>query len=494
MNELLLTLQEPWAIRALITSSMVGIMCGALGCFIVLRNMSLIGDALSHAILPGIFVAFLIFGYSTIGFFIGSTLAGLLSALFISWIQQNVNTKNDAAIGIIFTSMFAIGIIGISWLNQSQGVHLDLKDFLFGNILGISNEDIYLTIGVTLYTMLSIIIFYRYLFITTFQATIADTMGISVKTIHYYLMLLLSFAVVASLRSVGVILVVAMLITPAATALLVSNELKKVIIISSLIGLVSAVSGLILSIVFMTAPGPAMTLMATFFYFLAVIFAPEKGLLFKFLRNQKERRKIIREDILKAIFKSGSNPISDESIRMKLGISKWNFKMEMNDLRKKKFIRPENKATISELSERGKLMAEKLVRAHRIWETYQVDQMGLENHQIHNDAERMEHKLSSDIIDQIDKELGFPVNDPHGSPIPQIQIEFLNQIPLGKEFKILKEQSSESIESILWDLGISHSDTFRIGKKRKNSITVELGQKRINVPFKWASSILVEKK
>ena len=142
-----------WAIRALVASSMVGLMCGILGCFIVLRNMSLIGDALSHAVLPGIFFAFLIVGYSTIGFFIGSTIAGLITAIAISWIQQNVKTKNDAAIGIIFTAMFSIGVMGISWLNQSEGVHLDLKDFLFGNVLGISNEDIYLTFGIALYTI-----------------------------------------------------------------------------------------------------------------------------------------------------------------------------------------------------------------------------------------------------------------------------------------------------------------------------------------------------
>ena len=116
MEEFISLFNEPWVIRALLTSSMVGILCGTLGCFIVLRNMSLIGDALSHAILPGIFVAFVLVGYSTIGFFIGSTIAGLLTAIAITWIQTNVKTKNDAAIGIIFTAMFSIGVIGISKL------------------------------------------------------------------------------------------------------------------------------------------------------------------------------------------------------------------------------------------------------------------------------------------------------------------------------------------------------------------------------------------
>ena len=167
-------------------------MYGVLGSFIVLRNMSLIGDALSHAILPGVFIAFLVFGYSPISFFMGSVLAGLITAVLITWIQQNIKTKNDAAIGIVFTLMFAIGVIGISWLNNAEGVHLDLKDFLIGSIMAISNQDIWLTIIVTLYTIGSVIFFYRYLFITTFQPVIASTMGVSTKMVHYFLMLLLS--------------------------------------------------------------------------------------------------------------------------------------------------------------------------------------------------------------------------------------------------------------------------------------------------------------
>ena len=250
---------------------MVGIMCGALGAFIVLRNMSLIGDALAHAILPGIVVAFVLVGYSTIGFFVGSVIAGLLTAVGITWIQHNVKTKNDAAIGIVFTAMFSIGVMGISWISRNEGVHLDLKDFLFGNVLGVSNEDLYLTGIVAIYVIISLIVFYRYLFATTFQPIIAETMGISVKVIHYYLMLLLSFAVVASLRTVGVILVVAMLITPASTALLLTDRLNKVIPLAALIGLISAVLGLLLAIIFETTPGPAMAVTATALYLITCL-------------------------------------------------------------------------------------------------------------------------------------------------------------------------------------------------------------------------------
>ncbi len=417
MTEFLNMLSSEWALRALLACSLVGLMCGILGCFIVLRNMSLIGDALSHAVLPGIFFSFLLVGYSTIGFFIGSTIAGLVSALAISWIQQNVKTKNDAAIGIIFTAMFSIGVMGISWLNQNEGVHLDLKDFLFGNVMGISNEDIFLTFGVTIYTLVCVVLLYRYLFITTFQPTIAETMGISAKAVHYFLMLLLSFAIVASLRTVGVILVVAMLITPAATALLLSERLKFVLVISAILGILSSVSGLFVAIIFDTTPGPAMTLCATVFYFLAVIFSPSQGLLFKFNQNRVERKRILREDILRQVIKlnnKGGMGVDDLSARLGLSIEKI-----------RKYVIVMSRSTLLDynndkiiLTEEGIAKAEQLVRAHRLWETYQVNKMGLNSDQIHNEADKIEHFLSDELLDEIDKELGFPTRDPHDSPIP----------------------------------------------------------------------------
>jgi len=409
-----------WAIRAIIASSLVGIMCGALGCFLVLRNMSLIGDALSHAILPGIFFSYLLVGYSTLGFFFGSTLAGLLTAVAITWVQSNVKTKNDAAIGIIFTAMFSIGVMGISWLNQSQGTHLDLKDFLFGNVLGISTEDIILTLIVTVYTILSIVVFYRYLFITTFQPTIATSMGFSTKLLHYFFMLLLSVAVVSSLRTVGVILVVAMLITPAATALLLSNKLKVVLVLSSLIGMFSAVLGLIISIWFQTTPGPAMTLSATGFYIIAVIFSPNKGLLLRWVTKRQQLKRIIKEDILRQVIKKDAKVgVSTNEVKKRLALSNSQIAKGVGSLIGLGLLQKNKKQL--KLSKKGLKSANKLVRAHRLWETYQVEKMGLDAELIHDEADYLEHYLSEELLEELEKDLGYPQNDPHGSPIPPRQ-------------------------------------------------------------------------
>ena len=235
--------QYDYAIRALQASALVGLMCGILGCFIFLRNMALVGDALSHAILPGVVVGFLIAGQSVLAFFTGSVIAGLIAAFLITYIQTNVKSKEDAAIGVVFSTMFSLGVIGISILTRQEGVHLDLKDFLFGNVLAITPQDLWLTSLVALFVVFSSITLYRYLFISTFDPTLAKAMGVNTKVIHYFLMLLLSFTVVACMQSVGVILVVGMLIMPASTAYTLTKRLPFMLMISAGIGVTCTISG-----------------------------------------------------------------------------------------------------------------------------------------------------------------------------------------------------------------------------------------------------------
>lgn len=408
---------EAYEIRALLAASLVGITCGLLGCFIVLRNMALIGDAISHAILPGVVAGFVIAGYNVLAFFAGAVVAGFVAAVLITWLQRNVKTKEDSAIGIIFTVMFAIGVMGISLVNR-KGVHLDLKDFLFGTILGVSDQDLWLSGVIAAFVVLCVIVFYRYFFMTTFQPVIARTLGISAKTMHYFLMLLLSFAIVASLQSVGVILVVAMLIIPASTAYLLTSRLRTMLVISALVGLVSAVVGLIAAILLNTTPGPAMTVMAGMIYAITIVMAPEKGLLVNSIRKRSRRRKIMQEDVLKQLFKlddKSAVPTSSLLGRLPFGGSK--LSRALSALRSSKLITQENGAV--QLTQEGKLAALKLIRAHRLWETYLVERFNFTPEQIHEQAEKYEHLLPEQLLDEIDKSLGHPELDPHGSPIPK---------------------------------------------------------------------------
>jgi ABC-type Mn2+/Zn2+ transport system permease subunit/Mn-dependent DtxR family transcriptional regulator len=487
-------IQEPWALRALIASTMVGVTCGILGAFIVLRNMSLIGDALSHAILPGVVVAFVIFGYNTLGFFFGSVIAGLLSAVAITWIQQNIKTKNDAVIGIVFTAMFSIGVIGISSISRT-GVHLDLKDFLFGNVLGVSNEDLLLTGTVMMMVVLSIMVLYRYLFASTFQPTIASTMGIPVKLMHYYLMLLLSFSVVAAMQTVGVILVVAMLITPASTALLLADRLPKVLVLSGIIGFLGSVSGLLLSVLYEMPPGPAIAVTVTFIYLLAAFFSPERGLLAKWIRRRQQERKIKTEDILKEVFKiSLGAPVKLSVLLEKLALSSKKTKQLLQSLVQQKLIALENKDTY-QLTGSGKEQANTLIRAHRLWESYLVKEMGMDVEHIHDEAERYEHLLTSAQVDEVDKQLGYPALDPHGSPIPSKETSpliALNHLHPAEQGIISQRQPGAEIMYRLWALGLGPGDVFQVRGSEKDFI-ISIKDHDIHVPSDLAQRVSVEK-
>jgi len=230
-------------------------------------------------------------------------------------------------------------------------------------------------------------------------------------------MLLLSFSIVVSLRAVGVILVVAMLITPASTALLLSNKFKIVIMISAITGIISAILGIFLSIIFDTPPGPTMTLVATTFYFFAVMFSPSKGLIFKYNQSRLERKRILREDILRQVIKNPLNQgMKITAIASNLGYPKEKILGAAKVMSKSSLLSLNGRDII--LSDEGINKAEQLVRAHRLWETYQVRQMGLKSDQIHDEADKLEHFLTEELLDEIDRTLGFPAKDPHDSPIP----------------------------------------------------------------------------
>jgi iron/zinc/copper transport system permease protein len=196
--------------NALITALVIGIVGGAGGCFIILRGMSLMGDAISHAVLPGVAISFIL----GINFFIGAIVFGLLASTIITYIKSNSIIKSDTAIGITFSSFLALGIILIGVANSST----DLFHILFGNILAVQDLDMWITIAVALLVLTTIKIFFRPLLLTSFDPILAKSIGVRVTFYHYLLMVILTLVAVTAMQSVGTILIVALLITPAATA------------------------------------------------------------------------------------------------------------------------------------------------------------------------------------------------------------------------------------------------------------------------------------
>ncbi|WP_404830735.1 metal ABC transporter permease [Sporosarcina beigongshangi] len=265
--------------KALLTSVMVGVICGVIGCFIILRGMALMGDAISHAVLPGVAISYML----GINFFIGAVATGILTAVGIGFISQNSRVKNDSSIGIVFTAAFALGILLITALKSSS----DLYHILFGNVLAVRPSDMWITLIIGILVLGSVYLFYKELLVSSFDPVMAQAYGLPTKVIHYFLMTLLTLVTVASLQTVGIILVVAMLITPASTAYLLTDRLSVMIGLSALFGAVSAVGGLYLSFTYNLASGATIVLVATTLFILSLLFSPKQGILLRALQMKK---------------------------------------------------------------------------------------------------------------------------------------------------------------------------------------------------------------
>ncbi|MCC9966081.1 metal ABC transporter permease [Streptococcus agalactiae] len=256
--------------NAFITAIVIGIVAGAVGCFIILRSMSLMGDAISHAVLPGVAISFIL----GINFFIGAIVFGLLSSIIITYIKENSVIKGDTAIGITFSSFLALGIILIGLANSTT----DLFHILFGNILAVQDCDKYMTFNVGLIVLTLITIFFKELLLTSFDPVLAKSMGMRVSFYHYLLMILLTLVAVTAMQSVGTILIVALLITPAATAYLYVKSLRTMLFLSSALGAVASVLGLYIGYTFNIAAGSSIVLTSTFMFLLAFLFSPKQSL------------------------------------------------------------------------------------------------------------------------------------------------------------------------------------------------------------------------
>ena len=255
--------------NALITALVVGIVGGAVGCFIILRGMSLMGDAISHAVLPGVAITFIL----GINFFIGAIVFGLLASTIITYIKSNSIIKSDTAIGITFSSFLALGIILIGIANSST----DLFHILFGNILAVQDLDMWITIAVALLVLTTITIFFRPLLLTSFDPILAKSIGVKVTFYHYLLMVILTLVAVTAMQSVGTILIVALLITPAATAYLYANSLKTMILLSSGFGALASVLGLFIGYSFNIAAGSSIVLTSALLFLISFFIVPKQS-------------------------------------------------------------------------------------------------------------------------------------------------------------------------------------------------------------------------
>lgn len=273
INLLIEPLQFEFMQRSLIVAILVGLICAVVGSYLLVQRLALLGDAISHSVLPGLAIAYWI----GINLFIGAFLSGMLGTTIIAWIRTKSPIKEDAAMGIVLSTFFAAGVTLITLIQKDNKI--DLNHFLFGNILGVTWGDVRDTAIIALIVTLVVRLLYKELLFYTFDPEGAQVAGLPVNALNFGLMSLISLTVVASLKAVGVVLVLALLITPGATAYLLVARLNQVMALGAGIGILSSISGMYLSYWVNLPSGPAIALVAAGFFSLAFLFSPQYGLL-----------------------------------------------------------------------------------------------------------------------------------------------------------------------------------------------------------------------
>ncbi len=274
LNFLLEPLSYAFMVRGLMAAVMVGVVCALVGTYVVLQGMAFFGDALAHSILPGVAVGYLVSGGARDVLFWWALGAAIVAALGIGAVSKRTQVKEDTAIGIVFVGMFALGIALISTMRSYT---VDLVHFLFGDVLGVSQADMVLTAAFGLLVILTIAAFYKEFLVISFDPILAETLRLRSDRLRYLLLILIAVTIVVSLQTVGVALMLGMLITPAATAYLLTRRLLPMMVVAALIGAFSSIIGLYLSYYAGVASGAAIVLVCTAFFLLAALFAPGRG-------------------------------------------------------------------------------------------------------------------------------------------------------------------------------------------------------------------------
>ena len=422
--------QDPSLRYALIGSILLGITCGLLGSFIVVRKMALVGDALSHAVLPGVAIGFL-WGQTKdpLAIFIGATIAGLIGTTAVSLIKQTTRLKEDAALGLVLASFFAVGICLITMIQRlPTGNKSGIDKFLFGQAAAISAGDVRLMAIVTVLSILLLAFFYKECLVTSFDVEFARAAGFPTQLIHHGIMLLLAFAIVVALQAVGVVLVSAMLITPAAAAYLLTDRMHRMLLLAAVFGMLAGVLGAFMSFLGNNLPtGPFMMLGASAVFVAAFLFGPKHGVLARWWKRRSRADRIGRENTLKSIYRvleerdfHGEGVALRELAELRRE-SLEEARAQAVELARHGLVSTHEEGNVLFFTPTGWQRACEIVRNHRLWELYLTNAVQFAADHVHEDADKIEHVLGTETVRDLERRLQFAKRDPHGRLIPGLE-------------------------------------------------------------------------
>jgi manganese/zinc/iron transport system permease protein len=415
---------DPVFIKVLFGTLLLASSSAVVGAFSFLKRESLVGDAIAHALLPGVVLAFILGdGRHPVYLIIGALIAGLIAHYGIAFIEQRTKLKSDTAVSLVLSTFFGFGILLMSYVQRTgQGQQAGLERFLLGKAAAITMVDLYVFTGLALLLLLGVALFYKGFQLMTFNEDFAAAIGLPTGGIRFAFTVLTVLAVTVGIQTVGVVLMAALLITPSAAARSWTSSLPRMLLLAALFASAAALGGTFISAALPKMPtGPWIVLVLGFFGFTSLILAPEKGWLARRRRAAANRNKTQRENLLKLLY--GAEERAGEPVAMTAGAMvdarEQHYEGLTKTLRnlKKEFLvveRPDGFA----LTDLGRIEGRRVVRLHRLWELYLTERLGMAADHIHPQAETMEHVITPEIEALIVKELGNPEVDPHQSPIP----------------------------------------------------------------------------
>lgn len=406
-------------------SVLLGGIAGAFGCFAFLQKRSLIGDAIAHATLPGVAFAFLILGEKKLHWLLlGAAVSGWLGALAINAIVKHSRLKLDAALGIVLSAFFGLGIVLLTFIQKTgAGAQSGLDKFLFGQAAAMGKADAMILAVAGLIMLIILLALYGRFKILTFDSGFAGSIGVNVGVLQFVLTTLLVVAVTIGLQAVGVVLMSAILIIPAAAARQWTDKLGLMLILSAAFGMMSGILGAYISFLKPHFPtGPWIVIMAASIFFISILFAPGRGMVSRLRRHLTNRRRMTEDHILKVLFKAGMDSRNWKTFTPKVQIAQlWSFTPRELGQGLRHLVRGgqlEKEGRMFRLTDAGIKSGARVTRLHRLWEVYLSRYLELPEDHVHRDAEEMEHIITPEVEKKLEEMLGYPVLDPHQQEIP----------------------------------------------------------------------------
>lgn len=403
----------------------LGASAAIVGCFSFLRKRALVGDAIAHSILPGVCLAFMVSGSKNpLYLIIGAFITGWLSLLLIDAITRTTKLKSDTAIGIILSVFFGVGILLLTSIQHSGNAsQAGLDKFLFGKAASLTKDDVYIFGTIALILIAVVILFYKEFKLISFNPDYAKVIGLPVRFLEFMLATITVLAVAVGIQAVGVVLMAALLITPASGARFWTDKLSVMILIATAFGAISGFLGSYISYIAPAMPtGPWIVMCLSMLTIGSIWFAPRTGMLAKFRVQKENQRKILIENVLKLFYHLGEKDGTFKKQRSTsvllasrdLRIKELNRGLHL--LKKEHWLRKKGDNWL--ITQSGLNEAKRIIKLHRLWEMYLNQRLKLEPDHVHNDAEAIEHIITPELEKQLEKELNYPTKDPHESIIP----------------------------------------------------------------------------